>query len=111
MKGPASQFSLGVPHIQAFAKLPSTLSNLEDSASDPEDFSFEPLALVRQPGGWGRPQDPLGLFPTGLKLGSSMSTASWTPVGQGRSLEIEKHWPEAVATAGGQNRMLSSLSS
>lgn len=59
MKGPASQFSLGLPHTQAFTKLPSTLSNLEDSASDPEDFSFKPLALVRQPGGWGRPQDPL----------------------------------------------------
>lgn len=26
--------------------VPSTLSNLEDSASDPESFSFEPLALV-----------------------------------------------------------------
>lgn len=69
MKGPASQFSLGVPHTRAFAKLPSTLSNLEDSASDPEDFSFKPLALVKQPGGWGRPQDPLWTPPHWSEVG------------------------------------------
>lgn len=40
VKGPKSQFSLGVSHTQAFAKLPGTLSDLEDSASEPEDFSF-----------------------------------------------------------------------
>lgn len=41
VKGPGSQFSLGVSHTQAFTKSSGTLSGLEDSASDPENFFFD----------------------------------------------------------------------
>lgn len=40
MKGPKSHFSLGVSHTQALYKCPGTLNGLEESALDPEGFSF-----------------------------------------------------------------------
>lgn len=48
MKGPKSQFSLGVSHTEALAKLPVTLNGLEDLASNPKGFSFnyQPLHFL-----------------------------------------------------------------